>query len=91
MQTLARRARRELGKDARRHQSQQLRQKKRDETFSLKRNLGGSLAAPVLITVIPLQEDLDARSIVGIIASADETATVAISPSGVTHIRYVFL
>lgn len=53
-----------------------------------KRNLGGVASAPILICVIPLQSDTDIKNIVSIITSVDETANVATSPSGITHVRY---
>ncbi|XP_024946350.1 pre-rRNA-processing protein TSR1 homolog [Cephus cinctus] len=86
VKTLSKRAHKELGKDARRLQAQQLRQKKREEVVAKKRNLGGSLAAPILIAIIPLQEDLDPESIVSILTKADDTANISISPCGITHI-----
>ncbi|XP_011306293.1 pre-rRNA-processing protein TSR1 homolog [Fopius arisanus] len=86
VKSLTKRLRKELGKEARRHQSQQLRAKKREEVLVAKRNLGGSLAAPILITIIPLQEDLDVKRVVNNLTGADENAEVAESPQGLTHI-----
>lgn len=77
-----------LRKDARRNQLLQYRKKKREQLVAQKRNLGGFSSAPVLICVIPLHSDIDVKNIVSIVTSMDETANVATSPNGITHIGY---
>lgn len=84
--TLSKRVRRELRKDERRNQSQQARQKKREEVLAKKRSLGGSLAAPLLVVIVPLHEDFDAQSTLSLITGSDQDAIVAKSQSGVTHV-----
>ncbi|XP_063973599.1 pre-rRNA-processing protein TSR1 homolog [Diachasmimorpha longicaudata] len=86
VKTLTKRSKKQLGKEARRHQCQQLRAKKREEVLAAKRNLGGSCAPPILITIIPLQEDFDTNTLISTLTDADETAEVAQSPQGLTHI-----
>lgn len=53
-----------------------------------KRNLGGSHSAPILICIIPLQSDINVQTIMSVITSIDETANIATSPCGITHIGY---
>lgn len=77
-----------LRKDARRNQLLQHRKKKREQIFAQKRNFGGFSSAPVLICVIPLHSDIDAKNIVSVVTSMDESANVATGPNGVTHIGY---
>ncbi|EFN66374.1 Pre-rRNA-processing protein TSR1-like protein [Camponotus floridanus] len=77
---------RSLQRDARRNQLSQIRKKKREEVLTQKRNLGGFLSAPVLICIIPLQNDINIQNIVSIITSIDDTATVTTSPCGILHI-----
>lgn len=85
---LSKRATKNLGKDARRHQSLQIRKKKREEALRTKRNLGGSHSAPILVCIIPLQEDLDIHNVLSILTKADENAIITTSPCGTTHLRY---
>ncbi|XP_011155361.1 pre-rRNA-processing protein TSR1 homolog [Solenopsis invicta] len=75
-----------LGKDARRNQLLQFRKKKREQILAQKRNFGDIPLAPVLICVIPLQSDTDVKNIVSFVTGVDETASVATSPSGITHV-----
>ncbi|XP_043796539.1 pre-rRNA-processing protein TSR1 homolog [Apis laboriosa] len=75
-----------LGKDARRHQSSQIRKKKREEVLQQKRNLSGLHTAPILVCIIPLQEDLNIDNILSIITKADESANVTNSPCGTIHL-----
>ncbi|XP_015110274.1 pre-rRNA-processing protein TSR1 homolog [Diachasma alloeum] len=86
VKSFTKRSKKELGKEARRHQCQQLRAKKREKVLAAKRNLGGSSAPPVLIAIIPLQEDFDVKTVISSLTGADETAEVAESPQGLTHI-----
>ncbi|KMQ92533.1 pre-rrna-processing protein tsr1-like protein [Lasius niger] len=75
-----------LQRDARRNQLLQIRKKKREEVLAQKRDLGGSLSAPVLICIIPLHSDIDIQNVMSVITSIDETANIATSPCGITHI-----
>lgn len=77
-----------LQRDARRNKLSQIRKKKREEVLAQKRNLGGFFSAPVLICIIPLQSDIDIQSIISVITSIDDTATIATSPCGILHIGY---
>lgn len=88
VKALSKRFRRELRKEERKNQSQQIRQKKRDETLAKKRNLGGPLSAPLLVAIIPLNQDIDTRLALNSIIGADPDAVVTKSPSGATHIGY---
>ncbi|KAK0086595.1 hypothetical protein PV325_002904 [Microctonus aethiopoides] len=83
---VTRQTKKELSKEVRRNQCQQLRKKKRDEVIALKRNFGSSLAPPILITVIPLHQDISTQSIVSMLTDADEAAAVISNNQGVTHI-----
>lgn len=53
-----------------------------------KRNLGGSESAPILVCIIPLQENLNIDSILSIITKADDSANIINSPCGTIHLRY---
>ncbi|CAL1681354.1 unnamed protein product [Lasius platythorax] len=75
-----------LQRDARRNQLLQIRKKKREEVLAQKRDLGGSLSAPVLICIIPLHSDIDIQNVMSVITSIDKTANIATSPCGITHI-----
>ncbi|XP_046483838.1 pre-rRNA-processing protein TSR1 homolog isoform X1 [Neodiprion pinetum] len=86
VKALSKRVRRELRKEERKNQAHQIRQKKRDQAFAQKRNLGGYLKPPLLVTVIPLNEDVDVQSTLSLIAGADQDAIVTKSPSGATHV-----
>ncbi|XP_012255079.2 pre-rRNA-processing protein TSR1 homolog isoform X2 [Athalia rosae] len=85
-QSMLKRACRELRKEERRNQSQQIRKKKREEVLTKKRSLGGSLAAPLLVAVIPLNQDFDPQSALSLLTGTDEAAIVSKSPTGVIHI-----
>ncbi|XP_043497043.1 pre-rRNA-processing protein TSR1 homolog isoform X1 [Polistes fuscatus] len=77
-----------LNRDARRHQSLQLRKKKMEEMLAEKRKLGkGSDSAPVLICIIPLQENLELQNIVDKLKTADDTINSYISPCGTLHMN----
>lgn len=78
-----------LQKDARRNQLLQIRKKKREEVLAQKRNLGSCHSAPILICIIPLQSDINIQNIMSVITSIDETANIATSPCGITHIGCV--
>ncbi|XP_043261297.1 pre-rRNA-processing protein TSR1 homolog [Colletes gigas] len=80
-----------LGKEARRHQSSQIRKKKREDVLQKKRNLGGSNSAPILVCIIPLQKDIDVQNVLSRIIKADETANAINSQCGTTHISILRL
>ncbi|XP_050491834.1 pre-rRNA-processing protein TSR1 homolog isoform X1 [Bombus huntii] len=82
----SKRATKDLGKSARRLQSSQIRKNKREEVLQQKRNFGASHSAPILICIIPLQEDLDIDNILSIITKADESANITNSPCGTIHL-----
>ncbi|KAK9294994.1 hypothetical protein QLX08_010567 [Tetragonisca angustula] len=86
VKVLSKRAAKNLGKNARRHQSSQIRKKKREEVLQQKRNLGGSDSAPILVCIIPLQEDLNIDSVLSIITKADDFANIINSPCGTIHL-----
>ncbi|XP_071873874.1 tsr1 ribosome assembly factor [Bombus fervidus] len=86
VKVLSKRATKNLGKNARRLQSSQIRKRKREEVLQQKRNFGGSQSAPILICIIPLQEDLDTDNILSIITKADESANITNSPCGTIHL-----
>ncbi|XP_033320128.1 pre-rRNA-processing protein TSR1 homolog [Bombus bifarius] len=86
VKVLSKRATKDLGKSARRLQSSQIRKNKREEVLQQKRNFGGSHSAPILICIIPLQEDLDIDNILSIITKADESANITNSPCGTIHL-----
>ncbi|XP_066138171.1 pre-rRNA-processing protein TSR1 homolog isoform X2 [Euwallacea fornicatus] len=77
---------RELNRDQRRHQSAQIRQKKKDEVLAKKRSLGGLDFAPFLVSVIPLNKDFDSTSTISILTQCDDEAVVRRTSAGVTHI-----
>lgn len=85
---MSKRFEKNLRKDARRNQLLQHRKKKREQVMAQKRNLGGFSSAPILICVIPLQNNTDIKNIISIVTDMDETANVATSSNGITHIRY---
>lgn len=86
---LSKRIKSELGKEARRHQAQQIRQNKRDEILQKKRHFGSSAAPPFLIALIPLQKDINLQDVLTVLKNADETASIAYSPCGAVHLRYI--
>ncbi|XP_060829692.1 pre-rRNA-processing protein TSR1 homolog [Bombus pascuorum] len=86
VKVLSKRATKNLGKNDRRHQSSQIRKRKREEVLQQKRNFGGSHSAPILVCIIPLQEDLDTDNILSIITKADESANITNSPCGTIHL-----
>ncbi|KOX72945.1 Pre-rRNA-processing protein TSR1 like protein [Melipona quadrifasciata] len=86
VRVLSKRAAKNLGKNARRLQSSQIRKKKREEVLQQKRNLGGSESAPILVCIISLQADLNIDSILSIITKADDSANIINSPCGTIHL-----
>ncbi|XP_066248331.1 pre-rRNA-processing protein TSR1 homolog isoform X2 [Euwallacea similis] len=86
VKTVSMKSKRELNRDQRRHQSAQIRQKKRDETLAKKRLLGGLDFAPFLVSVVPLNKDFDPTSAISILTQCDDEAVVRRTSAGVTHI-----
>uniref|UniRef100_A0A6M2DCU8 Pre-rRNA-processing protein TSR1 homolog n=1 Tax=Xenopsylla cheopis TaxID=163159 RepID=A0A6M2DCU8_XENCH len=70
----------------RKNQAQQLRKNIRELVDSKKSKLGTLKGAPFLVAVIPLNLDIDARSVVSGLCSCDEENVVTFSKSGITHI-----
>lgn len=64
-----------------------MRANKREEVLKKKRGFGGAQNPPILIAVVPLQEDIIPEKIVELLVKADEEAIVTNS-SYATHIRY---
>lgn len=87
MKSLSKKNKRELNREQRRHQSLQIRQKKRDEVLAKKRSLGGLDYSPFLVCIIPLNRGLDPQTALTILSQCDEESVVAKSSTGVTHIR----
>jgi pre-rRNA-processing protein TSR1 len=83
---LSKHLKRELGKEARRNQLQQIRSNKRDEVLKKKRSLYGIRSPPTLIALVALQEDVNLDNIVNLLISADEDAIVKNSSCAI-HIR----
>ncbi|XP_051167927.1 pre-rRNA-processing protein TSR1 homolog isoform X1 [Leptopilina boulardi] len=86
VKTLSKRIKGELGREARRHQAQQIRQNKRDEVLKAKRGFGCVQAPPILVTLIPLQKELDTNNVVSIFKNVDESANISFSPCGSIHL-----
>ncbi|XP_076756814.1 tsr1 ribosome assembly factor [Xylocopa sonorina] len=84
VKVLSKRCTKNIGKDARRNQSSQIRKRKREEVLQQKRNLGDS--TPILVCIVPLQNDLNVENLLSIITKSDETAIVNNSPCGATHL-----
>ncbi|XP_034934342.1 pre-rRNA-processing protein TSR1 homolog [Chelonus insularis] len=73
---LTTRAKAESSKQVRLNQAQQIRKAKRDGIVAKKRNFGSDLAAPILISVIPLNENIDINSIVSIFEKSEDSQTI---------------
>lgn len=56
-----------------------------------KRSLGGLSNAPFLIAIIPLNGQIDPKSALAMLKSADPDTIVNESQSGTTHITYATL
>lgn len=86
LKNISKKNKRELNREQRRHQSLQIRQKKREEVLAKKRFLGGLEYAPFLITIVPLNKNLDPNTALTILKQCDEEAIVNTTTTGVTHI-----
>lgn len=89
LKALSKRNKRELNRDQRRHQSTQLRQKKREEVLAKKRSLGGMDMAPIFVSVIPLNKEFDPTTALSILTQCDEEIVAKTTSTGVTHLWYV--
>lgn len=76
---------RQLRREERRHQANQIRKNKREEAIALKRSLGGLNTAPFLTCILPLNESIDPMSALAILEDCDSDAVVTKTKS-VTHI-----
>lgn len=76
LKSVTKRPNRELGREDRRRQANQIRKNKRQEAIALKRAIGGATTAPFLTCVIALNGNVDPNSALAIIESCDEDATV---------------
>ncbi|KAK2575866.1 hypothetical protein KPH14_007238 [Odynerus spinipes] len=86
VKVITKQVRKNLSREARRHQSVQLRKKKREEVIAQKRNLGSTYSAPILICIIPLQEDLELEDIISKLSNTGDITEIHKSPCGITHI-----
>ncbi|XP_055613480.1 pre-rRNA-processing protein TSR1 homolog [Uranotaenia lowii] len=76
LKAATRKSHRELGREERRHQANQIRKNKRQEAIALKRAIGGATAAPFLTCVVPLHANVDPNSALAIIEGCDEEIAV---------------
>lgn len=88
MKTISKKAKRELNKEARRHQALQIRQNKRNEVLNKKRSIGGLDHAPFLVCLLPLNKLTDSNEPLERLVRCDSEAVVSKSPTGVTHVWY---
>lgn len=86
MKSITKHAKKELGKEARRHQLQQIRSNKREEVLKKKRSFGSAQSPPILIAIVALQEDVDTDNVIRLLESADDEAILSASSSA-RHIR----
>lgn len=86
VKTISKSQKKEMNRDQRRMQANQIRKNKREECFSKKRSLGGAGAAPFLVTVIPLNVNIDPNSALSILEKGDAEAIVTKTNSRTTHI-----
>ncbi|XP_032663678.1 pre-rRNA-processing protein TSR1 homolog [Odontomachus brunneus] len=82
---LSKHLKKNLGKDARRHQLSQIRKKKREEILIQKRKLSGS-SLPHLISIISLHSNTDVNDIISTIKSMEEIDNIVINSCGIMHI-----
>jgi hypothetical protein len=79
---------RELRREERRNQASQLRHKKREETFALKRQVGTARTAPILVAVIALTQNADPIAVREKLVKSDADSVVTHSGQGFVHLRY---
>jgi pre-rRNA-processing protein TSR1 len=82
-------ASRQMSREDRKLQAQQLRKNKREEAIDKKRNLGGTSdkSAPFLTTFMTLNADIDLNSAFSIIESCDETAEISKTNQNVVYMK----
>ncbi|KAJ8680319.1 hypothetical protein QAD02_016106 [Eretmocerus hayati] len=85
VKSLSKHAKKDLGREARRNQLQQIRSNKREEVLKQKRSLGSANNPPIIIALIPLQENANTDKVMELLTGADDEAII--TPSSVaTHI-----
>ncbi|XP_058815486.1 pre-rRNA-processing protein TSR1 homolog [Topomyia yanbarensis] len=87
VKSVTKKTKRELGREDRRRQANQIRKNKRQEAISLKRALGGATTAPFLTCVLPLHANVDTNSALAIIEGCDEEATIQKLSNGIRYIN----
>lgn len=76
LKTATSKSNRDLGREDRRRQANQIRKNKRQEAIALKRAIGGATTAPFLTCILPLHANVDSNSALAIVERCDEEATV---------------
>lgn len=76
LKTATKKSHRELGREDRRRQANQIRKNKRQEAIALKRAIGGATTAPFLTCILPLHASVDPNSALAVVEGCDEEATV---------------
>ena len=85
--TLSKRAKKAQSKLERRNHVNSLRKAKREEIFWSKRDVGGATAAPHLIAVIGVAEDVDVEAFVEEFEGCDpDEGVVTVCPLGTRHL-----
>ncbi|XP_071960832.1 pre-rRNA-processing protein TSR1 homolog [Antedon mediterranea] len=84
VKTISKKLRKDLSKNQRRHQANQIRQKKKDDVINRKRKIGGKYGAPHLVTVFCAHQETDVNNVVNLLKSCDESAIISQSESGLT-------
>lgn len=74
-----------MRREERRHQANQIRRNKREETIAFKRAIGGPNSAPFLTCILPLNETIDPNQALAILSSCDSDAII-VKTKSVTHI-----
>ncbi|XP_067645010.1 pre-rRNA-processing protein TSR1 homolog isoform X2 [Eurosta solidaginis] len=77
----------EQSREQRRNQMNQIRKKKREEARMEKLRLGTENSAPFMICVLPMHQQIDAKSALAIIESCDEGAIIQRTETGATYIN----
>ncbi|XP_039965431.1 pre-rRNA-processing protein TSR1 homolog [Bactrocera tryoni] len=77
----------EQRREQRRHQMNQIRKKKREEARLEKLQLGTQHSAPFMVCILPMHQQIDAKSALAILESCDDEAVVQRADTGVTYIN----
>ncbi|XP_053953037.1 pre-rRNA-processing protein TSR1 homolog [Anastrepha ludens] len=77
----------EQRREQRRNQMNQIRKKKREEARLEKLHLGTQNSPPFMVCILPMHQQIDARSALAILESCDEQAVVQRTETGVTYIN----